>query len=116
MEEYELMKCPRKEHSGFTWFFPILLLVFSSCGDPSRIDCSQIFTGSVCGVDGNTYQNDCFAEQAGIFVYLNGACPYSPCSGTVCGSDETTYPSDCFAFLSGVNPPYEDGECPPPPE
>ena len=92
-------------------FFGVLFVALSSCGVPSRIDCSQIFTGAVCGIDGNTYKNDCYAEQAGVFVFVNGDCPFEECSGSVCGNDGKTYASDCFAVLSGISV-YLTGTCP----
>ncbi len=88
-----------------------LLLGPGACGHPSQIDCTQIFTGAVCGADGNTYENDCFAEQAGVFNYLAGACPYAECNGPVCGNDGNTYLSKCFAELSGIGN-YLSGSCP----
>jgi len=81
------------------------------CGSPEDIDCSQVFTGAVCGADGLTYKNDCYAVQAGIAFFLEGACPFLPCSGAVCGNNGRTYPSDCFAELSGVTV-YMTGACP----
>jgi len=87
-------------------------LVFSglaACGDLASVDCSY-YTDPVCGIDGSTYQNGCYAGLAGVAESLPGECPYSPCTGPVCGDDGTTYPSDCFAALSGVET-WEEGAC-----
>ncbi len=88
----------------------LLLSGMLSCGDPSQIDCSY-YTQPVCGLDGVTYQNDCAAEKAGEFTYMDGTCPPIVCSGPVCGSDGTSYLTSCFAVLSGITV-YMTGECP----
>ncbi len=45
----------------------------------------------VCGCDGETYDNDCFANRAGTSVQHDGACEPVACGarlGDTCGSDE----------------------------
>ncbi len=78
----------------------------------------------VCGTNGITYLNSCFAEAAGVFFYTPGAC-YSPgisveamdssavCStaySPVCGFNYVTYANDCEAARAGVLV-YQEGPC-----
>jgi hypothetical protein len=84
----------------------------------------------VCGVDGNTYGNDCVAESAGVDVDYEGVCgaqniearkyctsaqkqaevctlEYAP----VCGENNITYGNACGACSSGEIDYYIEGEC-----
>jgi hypothetical protein len=61
----------------------------------------------VCGVDGNTYANECFAAEAGLEEVTEGACEIDIAScpddfEPVCGVDGNTYSNVCFASASGV--------------
>ncbi len=73
--------------------------------------CPEIYD-PVCGEDGVTYENACFAAIAGVEIFHEGscdlACPenYDP----VCGEDGVTYSNTCFAEKAGVGVLHE-GEC-----
>ena len=61
----------------------------------------------VCGMDGNTFANACFAEVAGIEVANLGVCedPSLSCPtdyNPVCGIDQKTYENACLATTAGV--------------
>ena len=71
----------------------------------------------VCGSNGITYLNSCFAEAAGIYNYTNGTCfdndcidptlinPTTVCSAVyepVCGCNGVTYVNECVADAAGV--------------
>jgi hypothetical protein len=49
----------------------------ASCIDPEAIDpqanCYQVYQ-PVCGCDGNTYSNDCFARINGVKEWTTGEC------------------------------------------
>jgi hypothetical protein len=48
-----------------------------TCIDPSKIDsdaaCIEIYE-PVCGCDGMTYDNSCFAEISGVMSWTEGVC------------------------------------------
>lgn len=80
----------------------------------------------VCGSDGVTYLNACFAEAAGVTDYTAGACwnpgldytaidPAATCSSAyepVCGFNGVTYANACTAEAAGVTS-YFTGVCTP---
>ncbi|WP_173021542.1 Kazal-type serine protease inhibitor domain-containing protein [Lewinella sp. W8] len=90
-------------------------------------DASCSFSVSpVCGIDGNTYLNSCFAEAAGVTSYTAGACwhpgldpatmdPGANCPDAyapVCGFNGVTYANACAAEAAGVTM-YTPGICNP---
>jgi Kazal-type serine protease inhibitor domain. len=70
----------------------------------------------VCGCDGETYLNSCFAQAAGIENFTKGFCddrcidpekidPDALCSfvlDPVCGCNGVTYDNECIAEAAGV--------------
>ena len=80
----------------------------------------------VCGSNGVTYINICYAQAAGITDYTEGVCfgscinpaqmnPNANCNfifQPVCGCNGITYPNECVASAEGVTS-YTQGPCNP---
>jgi hypothetical protein len=92
-------------------YFFLLLIALGSC---DQGDACPAVGAPVCGSDGITYGNSCYAEAAGIENYTSGECTdgvvctanYDP----VCGSDGNTYSNSCEAGKAGIEN-YTSGEC-----
>ncbi len=91
---------------------------------PTQNSACPIVIDPVCGSNGVTYLNSCFAELAGVTTYTKGVCfsdcidpllidPTVPCNQEyepVCGCNEYTYFNACHAESSGVTT-YTEGPC-----
>jgi hypothetical protein len=98
-------------------FFAFVILQKNN-ENKEEIFCADAYA-PVCGIDGITYPNECYAEIAGIEIEYLGKCiidkkenqtfcteEYVP----VCGIDETTYSNACYAEIADIEIDYP-GEC-----
>ena len=105
--------------------FTLLLfigLTFWNCEDIDLPNACNDMYAPVCGSDGVTYGNDCYARNEGISEWTLGECDCidesqisdtSTCTeqyAPVCGCNRVTYDNDCHAERSGVTE-WSEGEC-----
>lgn len=66
---------------------------------PGKGACTSLPDDYVCGCDGNSYRNPCFALLGGTTVKSSGMCAPSTCGNGGCdvGEDCSTCPGDCGA-------------------
>ncbi len=88
--------------------------------------CSQQPEEPVCGCDGKTYPNPCYAFAEGVEYVIPGICEDLPCENeviplffvdctlepadTICGCNDSTYINPCAAIQDGIND-WTDGPC-----
>ena len=80
--------------------------------EPAVCTCPAVWA-PVCGVNGETYGNECEASCEQVEVSYEGECESCVCPEVylpVCGADGMTYSNECHATCGQVPVAYE-GEC-----
>lgn len=70
------------------------------CADKSE-ECAE-YAQPVCGCDGKTYSNPCFADAAGVSIASQGFCQSDPPAGTDCHSDQQCKPNQFCKLATGA--------------
>lgn len=125
IDSVKLIKNTNLETQPVAASFAMVVVSNNSMNNPTS-NCPDVVS-PVCGSNGVTYLNSCYAEADGIFVYTPGVC-YSDCIeptqmfsnatcptmyDPVCGCNGITYINDCFAESAGVKV-WTVGKCPTP--
>ena len=89
----------------FTQVKPLFFLIAITSAayrDPCEGDTLEY----ICGTDGRTYKNLCYAELVGVSQAYPGKCVNCEnCTGIqqlVCGNDGKTYTNSCWADCNGA--------------
>ena len=117
----------KRNFTLFVCFFliiPFFLVGQTNSDDDDPAPCPKVIA-PVCGINGVTYLNSCYAERDGITEYTEGVC-YSDCISPdkidldaicdtdydpVCGCNGVSYINACIAENSGVTK-FTPGLCP----
>ena len=71
------MKSSTLLFNGILFFSLVSCEKNNTCIDLTQINYSIVCTEEsepVCGCDGNTYDNGCYADKAGVIFYVAGEC------------------------------------------